>query len=227
MITYTNLNIFSSGFFLTNTYRLHNKPNHHWYYYAFLLLTCSSTLHHAYPDHMLMNYIDKVAAYAVIYQGWKPYYKYIKSDSKNVYSVVSAINVTTCVTVIWLYVYGYYANKYSFDQTGMANVYHVGMHALSSIGHHAIIGTCLWPTTDPPMTHPHTKTRKNKSTVKFLLFYDENEQSKATNLLHNMSGFQDIGRNIYQMDGFVGPAAITVAFTEIPKRSNVWNNPLK
>ena len=142
MITYTNLNIFSSGFFLTNTYRLHNKPNHQSYFYAFLLLTCSSTLHHAYPDHMLMNYIDKVAAYAVIYQGWKPYYKYIKSDSKNVYSVVSAINVTTFVTVIWLYVYGYYANKYSFDQTGMANVYHVGMHALSSIGHHAIIGTC-------------------------------------------------------------------------------------
>ena len=42
-----------------------------------------------------------------------------------------------------------------------------------------------------------------------------------------MSGFQDIIIHIFNMKGFVGPAARTRAFTEIPKRSNVWNNPLK
>ena len=142
IIPYEKLNAFSSLFFLTNTYHLYNKPTYRTYYYAFLTLTWSSCFHHAYPQVQLLTYIDKASAYTVIYQGWKHYYKYIKADSKNIYSLTSVVNITSFCAVVWLYGYGSYAGKYSFDQTGYANIYHAGMHALSSIGHHFIIGIC-------------------------------------------------------------------------------------
>lgn len=56
----------------------------------------------------------------------------------------------------------------------------------------------------------------------FVIFYD----GKAT-LLYNMSGFQYIGRNIFNMNGFVGPAARTGTFAEIPLRSNIRKETVK
>ena len=141
MIPYIYLNVFSSTFFFTNAYRLYYKPKHKSYYYAFLLLASSSTLHHVYPDIMWLNILDKISAYNVIYSGWKPFYQYLQADPRNVYSVESIINAVSFFTVVWLYGYGYFAGKYSFDTNGRSNIYHVGMHALSSIGHHCII--CL------------------------------------------------------------------------------------
>ncbi len=52
-------------------------------------------------------------------------------------------------------------------------------------------------------------------------------QGKAVNLLYNMSGFQDIGGNIFNMNGFIGPAARTGTFAEIPLRSNIGKETVK
>jgi len=141
MIPYSWLNVFSSTFFFTNAYRLSYKPEHTSYCYTFTLLACSSSLHHAMPEIALLNYIDKIAAYGVVYYGGEAFYKYLTADSRNIYSLPSIINIVAFGTVIWLYVYGYFAGKYSFDTNGWANIYHVGMHGLSSLGHHCII--CL------------------------------------------------------------------------------------
>lgn len=142
MIPYSMLNVFSSTLFFTNAYRLFYKPKYTSYYYAFLLLASSSTLHHAYPEIKSVNYIDKVAAYSVIYYGWKPFYMFVSDNPRNIYSIVSIINISSFFAVVWLYGYGYYAGKYSFDTNGNANIYHIGMHTLSSLGHHSIIYLC-------------------------------------------------------------------------------------
>lgn len=42
-----------------------------------------------------------------------------------------------------------------------------------------------------------------------------------------MSGFQDIGGNIFDMNGFICPAARTRTFTEIPLRSNIGKETVK
>ena len=142
MVVHSNLNIFSSTFFLTNTYRLSFKPKYKTYFYSFFLLACSSTLHHAYPEIKLLEYIDKAAVYNVIYQGWKPFYKFLHKDYRNIYSSQSIINISSFVSVLWLYGYGYYTSSYSFDTNGFGYVYHAILHALSSIGHHSIISVC-------------------------------------------------------------------------------------
>ena len=53
------------------------------------------------------------------------------------------------------------------------------------------------------------------------------EQRTEQNLLYNMSGFQDIGGNIFNMNGFIGPAARARTFAEIPLRSNVRKETVK
>ncbi len=42
-----------------------------------------------------------------------------------------------------------------------------------------------------------------------------------------MSGFQDIGGNIFNMNGFICPAARTGTFAEIPLRSNIRKEAVK
>lgn len=56
---------------------------------------------------------------------------------------------------------------------------------------------------------------------------DRPKNQSNPNLLHNMSSFQDIGGNIFNMDGLIGPAARTGTFAEIPLRSDVRKETVK
>ena len=63
--------------------------------------------------------------------------------------------------------------------------------------------------------------------LNFMIRISKAKQSKATKLLYNMSGFQYIGGNIFNMNGFICPAARARTFAEIPLRSHVGKETVK
>jgi hypothetical protein len=131
-----NTTVISSLFFVTNVYHLSYKQ-HPYYKLSFILLTGSSLLYHSFRDSIFFYYFDQLAVYNIVLLGGYEYYKYLNRDSSNIYTSSSLINVTSFISVILLYMYGY-CSKESTTCIYQDNC-HSLLHAITSIGHHAII----------------------------------------------------------------------------------------
>jgi hypothetical protein len=132
------ITIFSSILFVSNTYRLYFTSNTV-YYYSFFALTLSSILHHALPHLMWLTYLDRFLANNVVFQGGREFYMYVSADIKNIYSTYSVINIGAFISVLYLYLYGYFTETLCWEKSDMAYLYHAILHICTTIGHHAII----------------------------------------------------------------------------------------
>jgi cation transport ATPase len=148
-IEYTNITnqcnycILSSFIFLTNVLAgLYFKK----YLYAFLffLLTLTSFIHHS-SKTKLTNLLDKIALYCIIFYGGYKFYEHYANTTKTSQFDLKTITkyiliITTFLSVVYLYSYGYLTNNYVFhSEYKTSQLYHCLMHIISSLGHHIII----------------------------------------------------------------------------------------
>ena len=132
------ITIFSSILFVSNTYRLYFTSNTV-YYYSFFALTLSSIIHHTLPHLMWLTYLDRFLANNVVFQGGREFYMYISADIQNIYSKYYVINIGAFISVLYLYLYGYFTETLCWEKSDMAYLYHAILHIYTTIGHHAII----------------------------------------------------------------------------------------
>ena len=132
--------IYSSFVFLTNVVAgIYFKQ--YLYAFLFLFLTYTSIVHHS-SRTPLTNILDKIALYFIIFYGGYKFYTNVKNQDqiylKNILKYIFI--VTTFISVVYLYLYGYLTNNYVFHpEYKIAQLYHVLMHLVSSFGHHIII----------------------------------------------------------------------------------------
>jgi hypothetical protein len=121
---------YSSFIFLTNVILL-LYLGYTFYAFLFLSLWLTSVLYHSAPS--ATNYIlDKLSIIGVVVYGG--YLFFIKLDSISIKMAI--IIIVTFLTTIFLYGYGYKVQKYCFDKKKKrANLFHSGLHLISSIGH--------------------------------------------------------------------------------------------
>ena len=134
--------VYSSYLFATNTLA---ALYIHDFVYAFLfcMLTITSIIH-----HMLQNtytsIIDRFAVYSVMFYGGYIFYTHLMNnfDSIDIFLIIKYILiVATFLSVVYLYVIGYFTEKFSFDPNNdVSEISHCLLHAYGSIGHHIIIG---------------------------------------------------------------------------------------
>ena len=139
MIEECSICVYSSLIFLTNIF-LALYYDHYFYAFLFLCLTITSLVHHTY-NTFYTGIIDKIPVYAVIFYGGYIFYsKYLK-DIINIKNIVKPlIIVSTFLSVVFLYGYGYLTDNYSFHPSySVSQMYHSLLHIISSIGHHFII----------------------------------------------------------------------------------------
>ena len=80
--------------------------------------------------------IDKVAVMAIVLYGGYMLYNKIEINKQ----IQVCIIVSTFVSVIFLYFYGYCTNSYCYyPDKCMGDKYHSLLHIISSIGHHLVI----------------------------------------------------------------------------------------
>lgn len=135
----------SSLIFLTNF--IHNAWNKEYIYaWLMLLLTATSVLVHSklfhedkdicseYSLHNILLLLDKILCYSIIIYGGNLFWKTIQVKE------ISFIPIITFLTVVYLYLGGYFQNNYCFDPDPfLAQLSHGVLHIVSSIGHHAIM----------------------------------------------------------------------------------------
>ncbi len=114
-----------------------------YYFYSsiFALLFTTSLIYHS-TYNIYTNILDKIPICLIVfYGGWLFYNKLIKMS--NFYTnnlVIIVIIITTFLSTIYLYFYGYLYNNYCFcDDNIISNYYHSFLHVLSSVGHICII----------------------------------------------------------------------------------------
>ena len=121
----------SSLLFITNTIHLSYKQDI-LYCYTFACLSLLSILYHLTKNRTIFL-LDKLCIAGVVLQGSKHTYLNFALDE---YSIIT---ITTCSSVIWIYHYGFITHMYVFDKNEeIGNNYHMLLHLLSSIGHHAV-----------------------------------------------------------------------------------------
>ena len=126
-----NFNTYTSLFFLSNIYYLLDS-NDIIYLLSFITLFITSVLFH-YTKLDYLGNIDKLASYNIILQGGlRLYQNYYKSYK------YTLIIICYFFSVVYLYLYGYMCDKYSFDKE-KGHLYHGLLHFLSSMGHLFII----------------------------------------------------------------------------------------
>jgi len=127
-----NIVLLSSLVFLTNALAAIYKK---YYIYGggFMLLTISSLLYHSYGN-VYTNVLDKLCILGIVLYG--AYLLYIKSTPENNLHTMGI--VTSFITVLFLFFYGYGVDNYCFHPDH-GNHYHGLLHLLSSLGHHWII----------------------------------------------------------------------------------------
>lgn len=140
-----NINYYSSFIFITNIcVALYN--NQIIYAFLFYLLTITSLLYHT--NYTVDTYIiDKITCgLIVLYGGYTYYNKCITNKSNDIITnmsnniITKIIILITFITVIYLYYFGYYNNKYCFDKNKKkSEKWHSLLHLISSIGHNLII----------------------------------------------------------------------------------------
>jgi hypothetical protein len=139
--------VISSLVFFTNF--LYNTRNKEYpYAWLFLLLTSTSVLVHSkifyepiylpeilgYSIHDIICIIDKIVIASIVIYGFSLFWK------TRLVKETSDIPMITFLSVCYLYIGGYFQNKYCFDNDSqVANISHACLHILSSIGHHVIM----------------------------------------------------------------------------------------
>jgi hypothetical protein len=129
----------TSLFFITNF--LHNTWYKEYpYAWLFLLLTVTSTFIHSeifietkdLQNNLIL--LERFIILSIIIYGGILFWK------TNKLREVSFIPILTFFTVTYMYIGGYFQNKYSFDPNiYYANIAHSVIHILGSLGHHIII----------------------------------------------------------------------------------------
>ena len=107
------------------------------YTYSFLFasLTISSLIVHSYHN-IITNLWDKVWVFSVVLYGG--YQMYLKRESANPFLFIFC--VLTFLFCVWVYLYGFIESRFVFDRRiQVSNIYHIGMHCIGSLGHHAIL----------------------------------------------------------------------------------------
>jgi len=132
LINEPNPMFFSSFLFLTNILIAY-KYNYYIYSTLFFILFITSVIVHSH-DIIITNFIDKVSVvYVTLYGG----YMFI---SKKPSLIKSMFIISTFITVLYIYIYGYYRNKYCFhEDKNTRKLFHPFMHLISSLGHHLIM----------------------------------------------------------------------------------------
>lgn len=111
--------------------------------YAFLfgcLFLTSIIVHTNY--NIYTNILDKFSIMAVvIYGGYVFLQKCLLNEFTNLHQYILAILIVmSFLATVYLYVYGFYYNKYCFTENkDVANAYHSLLHIISSFGHHMIV----------------------------------------------------------------------------------------
>jgi len=127
----SNRLLISSLFFITNMIMTFFKEK--WIYsFLFGCLSITSLVFHSFPT-LYTNLADKVIILAVVCYG--AYELHVKSVSEN-YGYVYAI-VISFMSCIGLFFYGYFTQQYCYDPE-LGEWYHILLHFISSLGHHAI-----------------------------------------------------------------------------------------
>ena len=142
MLNNFNTPLLSCLIFTTNVYHLSYKPNSI-YKKSFIYLIGSSLLYHSARHIKLFYYIDQLGVFNIVFQGGYEYYKYLGRDHRNIYTISSIINLSSFLSVLWLYGYGYYTEQYTFDTNGYDNIYHSLLHIITSVGHHVITNSII------------------------------------------------------------------------------------
>jgi len=107
------------------------------YLYSLLFgyLTISSLVVHSYSCFW-SSIIDRIFVFSVVlYAGYKIYIKPYEANDW-----LLSITGSTFLYAIFVYYYGYYMNNYCFCPK-YGRMYHVSVHILCSIGHHAVMLT--------------------------------------------------------------------------------------
>ena len=132
LIQQPNPMLYSSFIFLTNVLIAY-RYEYYLYSYLFIGLFVTSVIFHSYYT-LFTNLIDKVSLIAVVlYGGYMCIYKKLSL-------IKSILIVSTFVSVIYLYTYGYYTNSLCFHEDQLTGrLYHSFMHLISSLGHHIIM----------------------------------------------------------------------------------------
>jgi hypothetical protein len=126
--------IYSSFVFLINVW-ICAMYGYLLYSYLFAGLLTTSVIHHSMKTD-LTAIVDKLAIISVVLYGGYVFFNKI-SDSN---PFLSTMVVMTFLSTMFLYYYGYAYDKYCFaPDTREADVYHVSMHILASIGHLLIV----------------------------------------------------------------------------------------
>lgn len=125
---------YSSLLFLTNVI-VNYYLKYYLYSFFFFLLTLTSLIHHS--NNTYSTYLfDQISILFVVLYGL---FVFCKKINKKKYLNLFLILILFLLT-IYLYHYGYNIEYYCFSKDkNIADLYHVLMHFISSIGHHLIV----------------------------------------------------------------------------------------
>jgi hypothetical protein len=142
MLNQFNSCFYSSFVFLSNVLL---ALYYEYYLYAllFAILILTSTLYHSNYT-FLTNVIDKIAIYCVVFYGGYLFYKkmmeYYKSGFNTKRYLLSFLIVSTFLSNIFLYYYGYLYDSFCFSEEQCSSEWsHSLLHCLGSFGHCCIV----------------------------------------------------------------------------------------
>lgn len=120
----------TSLLFITNTIHLSYKQDV-LYYHTFACLTILSILYHL-TKNKTIGILDKTCVSIIV---WKGSHILLHTE----FDKYSMVVITTASSVTWLFYYGLITQTYVYDKDPyIGNNYHMLLHILSSIGHHAV-----------------------------------------------------------------------------------------
>ena len=127
-----NINTISSFFLLTNVFHLFFK-NNKYYLYSFLFLFLSSIIYHETKDESV-KLLDKLFIYNIVFTGG--YLLFLHNN----FDIPTILAIIFFISNIYLYYFGFFCNKYVFDNDkNIAENFHSLLHLTGSLGHHCII----------------------------------------------------------------------------------------
>ena len=142
MLPKFNCCFYSSFVFLSNVLL---ALYYEYYLYAllFTILIVTSTIHHCYYTTET-TVVDKIAIYCIVFYGGFLFYKklmeYYKSGFNAKHYVLSFLIVSTFLSNIFLYYYGYLYDCFCFSSDKSASDWiHSLLHCLGSFGHCCIV----------------------------------------------------------------------------------------
>ena len=126
--------VFSSLIFITNVLTAYYKQD---YIYSslFFMLTVTSIIIHG-NSNLYSNIVDKISIFSIFLYGS---YQLSQKISPEKYPMGLLI-LATFLATIYLYFYGYWFQKYCYDEHPQtSNQYHALLHLIGSIGHQLIL----------------------------------------------------------------------------------------